>query len=151
MRVSQLFLLTRIDNLHGLLQCMSYTAAVCILLYLQDGDCSNPCAGDSLRLLFTQHAQQHYSTRFQHCMTDPAFHVASPSPALITCAQPPAGNPQPMFVADDGDGTLLVEERAVLQKKLNCGSAKAAGSRPPNTRSQTPFPYYLMVGLRGHV
>ena len=28
-------------------------------------------------------------SRFQHCMTDPAFLVASLSPALITCTQPP--------------------------------------------------------------
>ena len=29
-------------------------------------------------------------SRFQHCMTNPAFLVASLSPALITCTQPPA-------------------------------------------------------------
>ena len=29
-------------------------------------------------------------SRFQHCMTDPAFLVASLSPALITCTQPQA-------------------------------------------------------------
>ena len=28
-------------------------------------------------------------SRFQHCMTNPAFLVASLSPALITCTQPP--------------------------------------------------------------